>query len=345
MDIWDIALGFMNSQILFAAEKMGVFEMLARGPRSAREVAAAARIPEDSAARLLTALCALGVVIRNPAGAYENSMEAAQKLVRGGAGYIGGMFHHLREHLYPTWRFLPEALAEQSAQWERAFPEQPRINDEMHHDHAALRAFMEGMHGITYCAAAEFATYAPELRDVRTLVDVGGASGAFAIAVAERHPQLHATVYDLERVGPIAREFIAAAGLDGRVSFQTGNFWDDDIPAGADAYSLGFILHDWDDLGGDILLQKIDAAARADSLLVIGEFLLNDDRTGPLFVARQDLNMLVAARGRERTAGEYDKWVRSCGFELANIYLTSTGKHFMVAKRTARKRAVLDFAA
>jgi hypothetical protein len=50
--------------------------------------------------------------------------------------------------------------------------------------------------------------------------------------------------------------------------------------------------------------------------------VLNDGKTGPRFVARSDLNMLVAARGREWTAAEYGAWVHTCGFTLQEIYHT-----------------------
>jgi hypothetical protein len=64
-----------------------------------------------------------------------------------------------------------------------------------------------------------------------------------------------------------------------------------------------------------------------------GEYVLNNDKTGPRFVARSDPNMLVAARGREWTAAEYGAWVHTCGFTLQGIYQTSTGKHFLIARR------------
>ncbi len=333
MDIWEIALGFMDSQVLLTAEKLGIFELLSRGPLDAAGVAAKTGLPYDSAARLLTALCALGLTVRRHDGACENAREAAEMLVPGGPRYIGGMFHHIREHLYPAWSYLNEALFEQASQLKRALPHEERPSDVVHNNVEALKAFIEGMHGITYTAAAEFADKADELSALRSVVDIGGASGAFAIALAERHPRLRATVYDLEGVAPIASRFIRRAGLAERVSFRAGNFWEDAIPAHADAYSLGFILHDWDDLGGSILLDKVAEASRADSILILGEYLLNENRTGPLFVARQDLNMLVAARGRERTAGEYRAWLARFGFELGPIYPTTTGKQFMIAKR------------
>lgn len=332
IDLWDCALGFMDSQVLLTAEELGVFDCLDGGPRSATEIAAATGLPPVSADRLLTALCAMRVIERRPNRRFVNGPEAAEHLVRGRPGYIGAMFDHLRQALYPVWAHLGDALREERPQWERAFPGQAAPTESHYSDPAALRAFMEGMHAITYRTAVELATLAPELRDVRTLVDVGGAGGAFVIGLAERLPDLRCVVFDLPPVQPIAEDFFCRHGLSDRLRFHPGNFWEESLPPGADAYSLGFVLHDWDEMGGSILLDKIAKVSRPGGLLLVGEFLLNDDRTGPLFVARQDLNMLVAARGRERSAPEYRDWLARYGFALERIYPVSNGKNYLVAR-------------
>jgi predicted O-methyltransferase YrrM len=332
IDLWDCALGFMDSQILLTAEELGVFDCLDGGSRSAAEIAAATGLPEGSADRLLTALCAIGLIEKRPDRRFVNRPEAAEQLVRGRPGYIGAMFDHLRKALYPVWAHLGDALREEKPQWERAFPGQDAPTESHYSDPAALRAFMEGMHAITYRTAVELAALAPELRDVRTLVDVGGAGGAFVIGLAQALPALQGVVFDLPPVQPIAEDFFCRYGLSDRLRFHPGDFWADPLPPRADAYSLGFVLHDWDELGGSIVLDKIAQASRPGGLLLVGEFLLNDDRTGPLFVARQDLNMLVAARGRERSAPEYRQWLAKHGFSLEKIYPVSNGKNYMVAR-------------
>lgn len=332
MNVWECALGFMDAQVLMTAEALGIFEALDDRPRTAAEVAAHAGLPEDSAARLLGTLCALGAVERRPPAHFVNGPEAAEQLVGGKPGYIGALLRHVREDLYPLWGHLAAALREGKPQWERAFGRESR-QERTHTDPAALRAFHEGMRPITAGAAAELAAYAPELGALRRVVDIGGSSGAFLIELARAFPGLGGIVYDLPLVGPIAERHLRDAGLGGRLEFRAGDFFCDPLPAGADAYSLGFILHDWNTESGSLLLRKVADAAAPGALLIIGEYLLNDDRTGPLWVARSDLNMLVAARGRERTAGEYIEWMREFGFEYERTYLTSKGKNFLIARR------------
>ena len=324
----------MDSQVLLTAEELGVFDYLDAGPRTAEEVATAIDMPPDSTKRLLTALCALGLTQRQPDGRYINAPEAAEQLVSTKPGYIGMMFVHLREDLYPVWHYFKETLCERQPQWERAFGKNAHPTQEMYSDPDTLRAFMEGMHAISYQAAAEFAAAVPELETVRHLVDVGGASGAFVIAVCQAHTQLHGTIMDLPQVAPIVKDLVRKSGLEDRVDFYEADFFNDPFPKGVDAFSLGFVLHDWDTEQGSYLLEQISQSIEPGGLLIIGEYLLNQDRTGPLFVARSDLNMLVAAQGRERTAQEYADWIAQHGFALERIQPTSKGKNFMIARHT-----------
>jgi hypothetical protein len=140
-------------------------------------------------------------------------------------------------------------------------------------------------------------------------------------------------LFDLPPVVAIAQEYISAAGLQDRISTHAGDFWEDALPRGAAAYALGFILHDWDDAGGDRILGNVAAAADRGTTLIIGEHLLDENRTAPLFAVRQDVNMLVSARGRERSESEYRDWMARHGFKLQRTYSASYGKHYMIARR------------
>ena len=341
MDLWDHALSFMHAQMLLTAEELGVFDRLATEPCTAAGLAEATDLPPDSAERLLTGLCALGIVERRPDGRYVNGPEAAEKLVRTEPGYIGDMFDHLREVVYPAWGNLKEKLLEnesdrrQPASDGRAAPhgeQEEAPSAAVYDDPESLRSFMEGMHSITNEAATAFAASAPELEDVDHIVDLGGASGALLIALAQQFPHLRGTVFDLGPVRPIAEDFFREQNLEDRLDFQEGDFFNGSLPSDVDAYSLGYILHDWDHASGTYLLKKIAEALPPGGLLIIGESLLDEDRTGPLHVARNNLNMMVVARGRERTASEYRDWIAECGFELERVESTDA-KDFLIARR------------
>jgi hypothetical protein len=116
MDLWEHALGFMDSQILLTAADIGVFDRLETGPCTLAQIALATGLPEDSTERLLTALCAMGIVNKLQDGRFVNQPKASEQLVRGKPGYICGTFRHVKYALYPSWRFFKEALIERSPQ-------------------------------------------------------------------------------------------------------------------------------------------------------------------------------------------------------------------------------------
>ena len=80
----------------------------------------------------------------------------------------------------------------------------------------------------------------------RRLLDVGGNTGGYTIALLEAYPSLEATIFDLEAVRPLAEERIAESQLHERRRFQGGSFFEDPLPKGHDVLLLSNILHDWD---------------------------------------------------------------------------------------------------
>ena len=144
--------------------------------------------------------------------------------------------------LYRFWGDLTEALQTGKPQNEIKHTGKPMF-EELYSDPARLEQFMDAMQGISlgnFQALAEkfdFSKY-------ETVCDVGGATGQLCTILAERHPHLRCTSYDLPVVAPIAEKAIAAAGLTDRVAVASGDFFADPLPE-ADVITMGLILHDW----------------------------------------------------------------------------------------------------
>jgi hypothetical protein len=331
MELWERVLGFMDAQAVLTAHTCGIFEVLGQGPAAGAEIAARIQLPVSSCERLLALLAALELLDRLPDGRYANAPEAQERLVSSSPGYVGGLLSYVRTVLYPAWGRLDSALAEMAPQCHAADGTNPQ--ETMFDDPQRLGEFLAGMHTITYQSACVVAAAAPEIRRLGTLVDVGGGSGAFLIAAAEQSPAQRGVLFDLPPVVALAQKYIARAGMGERISTQAGDFWRDPLPENADGYVLGFILHDWDDRGGDMILDKVASAAHRGATLIVGEQLLAPERTAPLFAVRQDVNMLVSARGRERSESEYREWIGRHGFLWQQTYPAPYGKHYMFACR------------
>ena len=97
-----------------------------------------------------------------------------------------------------------------------------------------------------------------------------------------------------------ARELLAARGVLERVSLVPGSFFDG-VPAGADAYLLKNVLHDWDDERCAIILRHVRDAASTGARVLIAEAIVERYSRHPLAVPA-DLQMMVACSdGRERS--------------------------------------------
>ncbi|RJQ80241.1 methyltransferase [Amycolatopsis panacis] len=95
---------------------------------------------------------------------------------------------------------------------------------------------------------------------------------------------------------------------------------DDTLPNGHDVVLLSMILHDWDEITGRALLRKCREALEPGGVILIVEWLLNAQRTGPAAAALMGMNMIVeTVGGRNYSKSEYVTWSRDVGFQGAHI--------------------------
>ena len=156
---------------------------------------------------------------------------------------------------------------------------------------------------------------------VRHVADIGGGTGTLIAEVLRRNPHLRGTLVDLPETAARAREYLAGLGLDGRCELVGQSFFGP-LPAGADAYLLNRVIHDWDDTEAIAILRRCgEAAGHAGRVLVI-EFHGSAGRDSAAF-AEMNLRMLVLVGGRERTINDYAALAASAGLQVTAIHHTT----------------------
>ncbi|MCE7000834.1 methyltransferase [Saccharothrix sp. S26] len=158
-----------------------------------------------------------------------------------------------------------------------------------------------------------------------SVVDVGGGAGSLLAAVLEAHPDLRGHLVDLDRTAAEARRAFDARGLGDRARVTAGSFFDP-LPAGADAYLLFDVLHNWDDEHAHRILARCVEAARP-----AGRVLVVEGIGGLRADSESDLTMLVIFGGRERRLEEFRALGAAHGLVLDSV--TELTDH----------RCVLDF--
>lgn len=300
---------FQQCRALLTACELDLFSALGDGPRSAREVAAARGTDPRATDRLLNVLVALDLVEKAD-DRFANGTFAARYLVRGRPEFMAGVMHTV--HMWTRWSTLTEAVRRGTA------VDAGRDPGDDWRD-----AFMAAMHWRGGPQAEELAATLA-LDGVSRVLDVAGGTGVFSMAFARKRSDLRAVVFDLPAIVPITRRYVAEAGLSDRVTAVAGDVTAGDLPRGFDLVLLSAILHSFPPDENRRLLGKAVRALTPGGRVVVSEFLVNEDRSGPLQPALFALNMLVGTpAGDTYTESEIRGWMDEAG--LTAVTRTDTG--------------------
>jgi hypothetical protein len=171
----------------------------------------------------------------------------------------------------------------------------------------AQRDFILAMHNMAMAGRAAELAEKVDLTGRRALVDVGGGPGTYTIALCQRNPGLRGTILDLPETVAIAREVIARFGMEERIDAVEGNWDESEFGEQVDAVLMSNILHG-PHSNAEMKLEKARRALVDGGMLVVQDFLLNTDKTGPLNAAL--FNIMVGAYSADELAAV----VRDAGF-------------------------------
>lgn len=310
-NVLDLLYAFRKSKTMFDAVALGVFDALAKGPKTAAALAAEIGANPGSLEQLLDACVGLELLSWTESG-YANTPAADAYLTSDSPDRMTGYISYSNEVMWKMWANLKDAVREGTNRWKQTYGWDGPLFSHFFKTDQSRREFLMGMHGFGRISSPHVAG-AFDLSRFRRLVDLGGATGHFAIAACERYPELDAVVFDLPEVIPLASEIVGASPVAGRIALVPGDFFRDALPEG-DLFALGRIVHDWPEDKVLGLLSRIYERLPAGGAVLIAEKLLDADKTGPSWAQMQSLNMLVCAEGKERTLPQYERLLVQVGF-------------------------------
>ncbi len=277
----------MASKALFAALHVGIFTKLSEGPKTAETLAIEAGAPPNRIQTLMTALAALGLV-SSEAGIYANSPGAEAFLVEG-AKYDFGDYLRLQidRQMFPIMTGLEAVVTGEDSDGAQIDSYAKWFSDPVE-----ARLYSESQHAGSLGPGRSVARMI-DLKDARTLADIGGGTGAFAIRLCEANPDLKATVLDFPNVIALGREYVAAAGLSDRIEFVGGNALEDDWPEGQDIVLMSYLFNG---VPGDAipdLTRRAFASLNPGGHFLVHDFIVDDDRQGPTLAALWQLQHLA----------------------------------------------------
>jgi hypothetical protein len=307
------------SESIHVAATLGVADLLADAPKTVEQLAEATGTSTPSLRRVMRALAAFGVFSQDSAG-YFALAPMGEFLKRDLAGslnaaalFFGGEAGASTLQLFLECIKTGETATQKLSggnwiDWVQSDPDRTKLFN------AVMTAF-SSLHFTGVLEAYDFS-------QATKIVDVGGGHGKILSEILKRNLSLQGILFDMPHAFEGGKATVGLAGLVDRCEIVSGNFFVS-VPAGADAYLLSRVIHDWNDEKAVAILKVVRGAIASHGRLVLLETMLRP--TGnTLYPVLSDLNMLLLTGGCERTEAEYGALYRAAGFELTKTVLTKS---------------------
>ena len=319
---------FLTVQALHVAADLGLADLLAGGPKSVDDLAAATTADPTSLHRLLRMLCGSGVFQQEADGSYAlTALGATLKSdgpdsVREWALFVGA------PEMWPVWAGLRESVLTGRA----SFPAVHGVPMwEFIANHEKLGVAFNGwmtrqshQHNSALVDAYDFSPF-------RRVVDVGGGQGSTLAAILRANPSLLGVLLDLPAVVATTTP-LEAAGVSDRCEVIGGDMLRA-VPAGGDAYIAKRVIMDWSDADSTTILRNCREAMTDDGRVIVVEMLMpSGDEPSP---ARSfDILMLLnQPGGRIRTEAEFRELFAQAGLRLSKVVATPSPNSILEGTR------------
>jgi (2Fe-2S) ferredoxin/SAM-dependent methyltransferase len=304
----DMIRAYMPSRCILTALELDIFTAVGDGA-SAEQIGKRIQANVRAAGILLNALVSFGLLAKT-GDEYKNTPETARFFVQGAKhNHRNGLLH--TANIWQRWSTLTEAVrhgtripvsGDRNPEWTNNFIAGMQRNSK---DRAPLVVKALGTAG------------------VRRILDLGGGSGAYSIAFAKASPDVQCEILDLPEVVPLTSEYVSKAGFSAQVSRRAGDMLRDDFGSGYDIILLNAICHMFSEEQNLDVFRRARQALAPNGRLVVQDFILNPDKTGPLHAALFSVNMLVGTdAGASYSEQEYTSWMKAAGLtEVSRIKL------------------------
>jgi hypothetical protein len=337
--IFQLLTGFQISKTLMTAVELEVFTKLAGKSVNMKQLQGILEMESRPAEVFSVALVSLGLLSKDKRKNvseltkgqngyyYANTDLANAFLVKGKTGYMGDIISMVDKRLYKSWDKLFYSLKankpitqEEGGDAESIFNQAKSASNQSDDQ---IEKFTHGMYGLSVGPAMALANTF-DFSKYKRIMDIGGGSGVYAIQVVKEYPNMSATVLDLKPVCKVADKYIELFDLKHRIQTKALDFFNEDLPTDCDVAFLSHIIHDYSKDKGRSLFEKIYSALPCSDnvdgsdggVIIISEWLLNDEKSGPVPSALMGLNMMVeTSGGRNYSYSEVSEMLTEVGFK------------------------------
>ena len=319
--IREFAASFQKSRILLSGFELDIFTNVDESGTTNNQIANNLHLDEHACERLLNALVSLGF-LKKQNHLFFNTAESFTFLSKKSSDYLGGLMHS--NQLWKTWSNLTQVVKTGIS----AHPEE--INER---GEEWLFPFINAMHDRAKKQAPQQLANI-DLSEIKSILDIGGGSGAYSMEFVTKKPEVETTVFDLPNVVPITKKFLDKEGFSDQIKTCAGDYTTDELPKGFDLVFLSAIIHSNSlEINRD-LIKKCFNSLNKNGKIVIQDWIMNDDRTQPVSGAIFAINMLVGTEAGDCfTEQEVIEMLNTSGFKNVSRIEFETGLSQMIAQK------------
>jgi hypothetical protein len=297
-----VALGFMAAKYLFAASEIGLFEALEGGPANLEELAARVAVPLRTTGIVVAALVSLGL-LEEEGSRYRNSQAAATFLAGRHGPDLRPLLRSQDNIGYPLWTKFSQAV--RSGGGEAQFGKFDDVQQQL---------FSAGVEAFTAPIAAALGT-AYDFGRHRRLLDVGGGTGSFLLAVLRQYPALEGTLFELPGACAVARQRLSHELERPRIDIVEGDIFKSPLPSDHDVVLLANIVHVLSPSQNLELMRRTRATVQATAKLLLVDLWTDSTHSEPFAAALMSGQfLLMGGEGQTYSEQEADEWLGQTGW-------------------------------
>ncbi len=305
--VFELMIGPIRMAVLKTALEMEMADILAR-EHDPQVIAKTLGVDTDETnlVYFLDAMTALGFA-KKQAGQYVNTPFAESYLRKNSPTYFGGLVENLSRMQHHNLDRIPELIRQGPAKVEK----QDKLDGEEKWKNSVRHLASYQKAGMAEWVADQVAS-APEFPSMRRMLDLGCGPGIMCMTVVSRHPSMKGALCDLPPVMEVAREEIAAAGLEDRISTIDGDYNEVDFGKGYDLIWASHTLYYTKDL--DAMFARIHEALTPNGVFITLHEGLTNERTQPADLVLSRLSLALEGQDVSFEQGELASHLPGAGF-------------------------------
>lgn len=306
--IWDSMLSLYNTHAIALALELQVFEAF-DAPMSVEELVSKTGYSTRGIKALLAMLKIRGLLDRHE-GRYQLNNLSRTYMLKDSPYYWGPFFSWTSASL-PNYKIYMENIRDGETKEEREAADGWE-SGEM--DPEFARTITDYMHCHSIASAVGMSQTC-DFSGVNKLLDVGGGSGCYAIAIANANTDMQATIMELKPVCAVAEDYIAKAGVSDRVGTKAVDMFREAWPEGYDTHFFANVFHDWSFETCAELAKKSYASLAPGGRICLQEMLLDEGEDNPAAPVAFSFLMTWGTKGQQFTLDELRGILESAGFK------------------------------